>query len=158
MSNAQQTAGWLNLNDASLTRACYILHVSLAHVRLVLPTFSAWLMGYQRRFTLHSQMPTEIHAQWDSSRRPERIVTAHPAHALHHITVQYSLFTPFLVCVWPIFHNYSAANSAVRHWAKQFDKLHHRLSDQQNGLDVGHSKLDIVHNFRHLQIVWPMSS
>ena len=22
----------------------------------------------------------------------------------------------------------------------------------------GHSKLDIVHNFRHLQIVWPMSS
>ena len=65
--------------------------------------------------------------------------------------------TPFLVCVWPMFHNYSAANSAVRHWAKHFDKLHHRLSDQQNRLDVGHSKLDIVHNFRHLQIVWPMS-
>ena len=56
-----------------------------------------------------------------------------------------------------MFHNYSAANSAVRHWAKHFDKLHHRLSDQQNGLDVGHSKLGIVHNFRHLQIVWPMS-
>ena len=66
--------------------------------------------------------------------------------------------TPFLVYVWPMFHNYSAANSAVRHWAKHFDKLHHRLSDQQNGQDVGHSKLDIVHNFRHLQIVWSMSS
>ena len=23
--------------------------------------------------------------------------------------------TPFLVCVWPMFHNYSASNSAVRH-------------------------------------------
>ena len=23
--------------------------------------------------------------------------------------------TPFLVCVWPMFHNYSAAHSAVRH-------------------------------------------
>ena len=36
--------------------------------------------------------------------------------------------TPFLVCVWPMFHNYSAAHSAVRHWAKQFDKLHQRLA------------------------------
>ena len=30
-------------------------------------------------------------------------------HAMHALT------TPFLVCVWPMFHNYSAVNSAVRH-------------------------------------------
>ena len=44
--------------------------------------------------------------------------------------------TPFLVCVWPMFHNYSAAHSAVRHWAKQFNKLHQRLANVQNRLDT----------------------
>ena len=47
--------------------------------------------------------------------------------------------TPFLVCVWPMFHNYSAAHSAVRHWAKQFDKLHQRLAIVQNRLDASSS-------------------
>ena len=43
-----------------------------------------------------------------------------------------SASTPFLVCVWSMFHNYSAAHSAVRRWAKQFDKLHQRLAVVQN--------------------------
>ena len=34
-----------------------------------------------------------------------------------------------------MFHNYSAAHSTVRHWVKQFDKLHQRLVIVQNRLD-----------------------
>ena len=30
--------------------------------------------------------------------------------------------------------------------------------DSSSSMVNGHSKLDIVHNFRHLQIVWPMGS
>ena len=47
--------------------------------------------------------------------------------------------TPFLVCVWPMFRNHSAAHSAVRHWAKQFDKHHQRLAIVQNRLDASSS-------------------
>ena len=38
-----------------------------------------------------------------------------------------------------MFHNYSAVHSAVRHWAKQFDKLHQRLAIVQNRLDASSS-------------------
>ena len=53
--------------------------------------------------------------------------------------------TSFLVCVWPVFNNYSAAHSAVRHWAKQFDKLYQRLAIVQNRLDA--SLLMVVVNW-----------
>ena len=38
-----------------------------------------------------------------------------------------------------MFHNYSAAHSAVRHWAKQFDKLQQRLAIVQKRLDASSS-------------------
>ena len=38
-----------------------------------------------------------------------------------------------------MFHSYSVAHSAVRHWAKQFDKLHQRLAIVQNRLDASSS-------------------
>ena len=38
-----------------------------------------------------------------------------PTEKLQVIPSVKSAITPFLVCVWPMFHNYSAANSAVRH-------------------------------------------
>ena len=40
---------------------------------------------------------------------------------------------------WPMFHNYSAAHSAVRHWAQKFDKLHQSLAVVQNRLDASSS-------------------
>ena len=51
--------------------------------------------------------------------------------------------TPFLVCVWPMFHNYSVAHSAVRHWAKQFDKFHQISAIVQNRLDASSSMVRV---------------
>ena len=55
----------------------------------------------------------------------------------------YTTNTPFFNWFQPMFHNYSAANSAVRHWAKPTIKPHHRLSDLQNRLDTSSSMVSV---------------
>ena len=68
------------------------------------------------------------------------------------IKSDHALFANF----WPMFENWSAANLALRHWKKQFGKLHHSLSDLRSSSEISSSKtivvnFDIVHNVRHLQ-------
>ena len=55
------------------------------------------------------------------------------------IIIWHYSYTPFFNWFRPMFHNYSATNSAVRHWAKPIIKLHHRLADLQNRLDASSS-------------------
>ena len=81
-------------------------------------------------------------------------------HALMHINSKPDLkvqTTTFIVGFWSIFDNCSAANSAFRHWAKHFDKLHYSLSNLRNRLDTSSSivtDFSFVHNVWHLLTVW----
>ena len=53
--------------------------------------------------------------------------------------IKYTFFNWFR----PMFHNYSAANSAVHHWAKPIIKHHHRLAVLQNRLDNSSSMVSV---------------
>ena len=48
----------------------------------------------------------------------------------------YTVLTPLFRYFWPMLDNSSTANSALRHRAKHFDKLHLILSKLQNRLDT----------------------
>ena len=64
--------------------------------------------------------------------------------------------TPFFHWFRPMFHNYSAANSAVRHWAKPINKLYQigRSVKQIRHQFVNcHRKFGVVHYYRNLHIV-----